>query len=169
MPRKGSGKGDPQHMATLVGREKAYELRLSGMSYSAIGREIGVDASTAHRYVMTEMDRIRPNREQVEKVREQEIDRLDRMLEGIWKKASNGDLAALDRVVRLMERRAKFLGSDAPAETKNHLTGGIGVTITPEDRAEALARLRAMERAGVLSGDGDDGTGRSETDVCAGA
>jgi len=45
-----------------------------------------------------------------------ELDRLDELHRAIWDKAVGGDLAAFDRVLKRMERRAKLLALDAPAK-----------------------------------------------------
>jgi hypothetical protein len=44
----------------------------------------------------------------------QELDRLDAMLRACWSKAIGGDMKAVDRVLKISERRSKLLGLDAP-------------------------------------------------------
>ena len=39
------------------------------------------------------------------------------MHEAIWEAALDGDLRAIDRVLRIMEHRAKLLGLEAPRRT----------------------------------------------------
>ena len=58
--------------------------------------------------------------EDVEDVRNIELSRIDELLDSVWDKATvGGDLTAMDRVVKLMERRAKILGYE---KTKVDLT-----------------------------------------------
>jgi len=45
-----------------------------------------------------------------------ELHRLDRLTAAIWRKALCGAMPAIDRVIKIMERRAKMLGLDAPAK-----------------------------------------------------
>lgn len=45
-----------------------------------------------------------------------ELGRLDTALKAIWDDVRKGDLRAIDRMVKIMERRAKLLGLDAPAK-----------------------------------------------------
>ena len=35
---------------------------------------------------------------------------------GVWKQAKDGHLGAIDRVLKIQERRAKLLGLDAPSK-----------------------------------------------------
>jgi len=57
-----------------------------------------------------------------------EVERLDAMLMAVWAKAKKGDVAAVDRVLKIQERRAKLLGLDAPTKTASELSGNVSVT-----------------------------------------
>lgn len=46
-----------------------------------------------------------------------EVERLDKMLLGVWTKASRGDLSAVDRVIKISERREKLTG---PPKANDH-------------------------------------------------
>ena len=54
--------------------------------------------------------------ENVDEVRTIELQRLDSLLFSIWPEAQKGTLKAVDMVVKIMERRAKLLGLDAPTK-----------------------------------------------------
>jgi hypothetical protein len=54
-------------------------------------------------------------REPAEEIRTIELARLDGLMVTLWPAARRGDLAAVDRILKVMERRAKLLGLDAPA------------------------------------------------------
>ena len=54
--------------------------------------------------------------EGAEHLRTLEALRLDEIQAKIWDKAIAGDYRAVDRVLRIMERRAKLLGLDAPVK-----------------------------------------------------
>jgi len=45
-----------------------------------------------------------------------ELSRLDQMMQALWPKARRGHLGAIDRVLRVMERRSRYLGLDAPTK-----------------------------------------------------
>jgi hypothetical protein len=53
----------------------------------------------------------------VEGVRQMELQRLDKLLTALWDSATGGTLGAIDRVLKVMQRRAELLGLD-----KNRLT-----------------------------------------------
>jgi hypothetical protein len=92
---------------------RALELRRDGKTFPEIAYELGYSAvSSAYEAVMTALkDTLR---EPAEEVRKLELDRLDAMLNAIWPQALSGDLKAIDSVLRLMDRRARYLGLDAP-------------------------------------------------------
>jgi hypothetical protein len=118
-----------------TGREAAAErrvqaliLRKAGASYRAIAAQLGVSPKQAYCDVTHELDKIyKQASELAEQVRTLELERLDGMLLAISKQVSNGSLGAIDRSLRIMERRAKLLGLDAPS--KSELTGKDGGVI----------------------------------------
>jgi hypothetical protein len=109
-------KGRPVPSAELLAKEEqALDLRRSGESYSAIAAQLGYsDRSAASKAVHRGIGRTL--QESADRLVTLESDRLDRLLHGVWDKAIAGDLAAVDRVLKIMERRAKLLGLDRTAE-----------------------------------------------------
>lgn len=96
-------------------RRQALDLRRTGATFRQIADTLGVTQSTAHKYVATEIDRLNAaSREDAERVRTLEADRLDRALLSIWPQVTRGNFGAIDRMIRIMERRARLLGLDAP-------------------------------------------------------
>ena len=97
-------------------REKrALELRKAGLSYAQIAEKLGyADPSGAHKAVMRALDKLVP-KEDVEKVRRLELARLDAIAIKLWKQiVEEGDIQAVNAYLRVMERRARYLGLDAP-------------------------------------------------------
>lgn len=88
------------------------ELRLSGISYRAIATRLGISSSGAERMVKSGLKAL--PKDQAELVKEMELDRLDTMQAGIWNRVRRGDIHAIDRALRIQERRAKFMGLDSP-------------------------------------------------------
>lgn len=126
-----------------------YELRLVGHSMREVARlaseQLGwtVSLATAQRRVENEgLQRVAPAEKAL---RELELDRLDRYLlaaETIAHEATDpkDKMAALDRAMKVQERRAKLLGLDAP---ERH-----DVTVHEVDPADAeLAALVREEKA----------------------
>ena len=114
---KGRPKATAKTMAVALSRERqALELRMAGKGYQAIGDALGITAPGAADAVRRAIAKLEAETaEKAEEVRRLELDRLDAMLEGLWEKAKDGDPQAIDRVLRIQERRAKYLGIDAPA------------------------------------------------------
>jgi hypothetical protein len=49
-----------------------------------------------------------------QELRQLEAERLDAMTAALWPRAMDGDLRATDRILGIMDRRARLLGLDAP-------------------------------------------------------
>lgn len=98
---------------TLLDRErKAVALKASGATYRQIADALDVDVATAHRTVIRALSAER--HDAVDDMRRVEADRLDRLQRAVWLDATNGSPAAIDRVLKIMERRARLFGLDAP-------------------------------------------------------
>lgn len=101
----------------ITAREReaqAIGLRLSGATYQQIADVIGYRGpSSAFNAVIRGLDRMLPVQE-ADDLRRIMAAQIDKLTFGIWKQATGGHLGALDRVVRLMERKARLLGLDAP-------------------------------------------------------
>jgi len=103
----------------VVDKERAaLELRRGGATYDAIARQLGYahpsGAAAAYQRALkrTLMEA------GSEEVRAAELDRLDRLQLAHWSKAIAGDGPATDRVLRIMEHRARYLGLYAPARVQ---------------------------------------------------
>lgn len=93
---------------------RAIELRVQGYSYPEIARELGYQTpGAAYRAVVRGLSRVYPEEEARQLLR-LELARLDELLRVLWPKAVEGDLGAIDRVLRIIERRARLMGLDAP-------------------------------------------------------
>lgn len=95
-------------------RIRAWELALQGKSYRVIGEALGVAPMTAFRDVEAHAREIQ--QPVAEQVRKQEVARLDALLDNLWPRVEQGDDKAVANVLRVMDRRAKLLGLDAPAK-----------------------------------------------------
>lgn len=104
-------------------REQAMLLRRSGWTFDRIADKLGVTMQRAHAMVN---EGLAESRVQVaaiaDELRAQQVSRLDGMLDKLYPKAAKGDVQAIDRVVKIEERRAKLFGLDAPVRTS--LQGG---------------------------------------------
>jgi hypothetical protein len=121
-------------------------LRASGATYRQIGDALGIDKTTAWRLVQQESESI--IRESAAEVLELELTRLDRLQMGIWAEAISGDLAAVDRVLKIMEMRAKLLGLHRQAETDQPQRGRNLSTILRRQAGLFTERSAVSARAG---------------------
>jgi len=111
-------KGDPHwrtRAKTAIDTERAVSLRTAGASFERIGKELGCSTSQAFRLVDNALKQARSQtREKTTEIVQLELRRLDRLLLALWPDAIKGDVSRVDRVLRIMERRSKLLGLDAP-------------------------------------------------------
>lgn len=93
---------------------KALELRKAGASYRAIAAQLGYSLTGAYKAVDKALTATLS--EAAEPLRTLELERLDAMQVALWPQARQGNQGAVDRILRIMERRAKLLGLDAPTQ-----------------------------------------------------
>jgi hypothetical protein len=90
--------------------------------------------TAAYRAVSTILDK--SEKEAASDLREMELRRLDDLFLSIYKKARDGDYAAIDRCLKIMERRAKIAGLDAPEKTQSDVRQIIKVVYEDVQYAE---------------------------------
>lgn len=101
-----------------LNRERALELRLAGATYRQIGKAIGVGPSRAFRYVQHVLAEVAArSEEKADELKRLEDQRLDALLLSWWGRATAGDKDAAAIALRVLERRAKLHGLDAPAKS----------------------------------------------------
>lgn len=97
-------------------RNKALELRRSGMTQAQIAKKMDVSTSTVSKWISQAIrDITRENAEEYIEIQQQ---RFDAMLAGIWKDATHGDTWKIDRALAIEDQRAKLLGLYKAAELK---------------------------------------------------
>ena len=94
-------------------QKKALELRKAGVSYVDIANTLGYKTSSGAHNAVKKMLR-RTVQEVADDVRRLEVARLDALILAIWSDAAKGDDSKIDRVLKIMQRRADLLGLDAP-------------------------------------------------------
>lgn len=110
---------------------RALELRKAGASYAQIAEVLGISRSAAHKAVARALDKVIAEvRENADRLRALELERLDHLSRELWRQALKGHLGAIDRLLKVMERRAKLLGLDAP--TKADIQGEQVIRIIEE-------------------------------------
>lgn len=123
-------------------RAKAFELRKMGLSLEAVGQQLGVSRQRAHKLIsqsLAELDAL--NTQTLNELREMDLARLDDALLQMMVQVKCGNQGAVDRMIRILERRAKLMGLDAPARTE--MSGPNGEPLSFVDRTEEI-RLKIM-------------------------
>jgi len=102
---------------------KALELRKAGIGYQRIADSLGYkDASGAWRAVKAALKKTL--QEPSDELRKLELERLDAAASAIYPSVKQGQYGAIDRWIKIMERRAKLLGLDAPQKIEGTGEGG---------------------------------------------
>lgn len=105
-----------KELAVQQRRKQSLTLRLSGMTYAEIAENLGVSNYTAWQDVNQALADI--PKSEADQLREEEVGRLDRMQRAVWDAALAGDLQAMQTVLKIVDRRAKLLGLDAPQQVE---------------------------------------------------
>jgi len=112
----------PRRVTAAERRKQAVLMRQAGATYEAIGEKLGISPQAAHKTVDKALTKTqRETSEAADKVRQIELSRLDAMQAALWLSAVKGNHGAVDRILRIMERRARYLGLDALDESANEL------------------------------------------------
>lgn len=130
-------------------RYQALQLRKAGASYRDIARQMEVSTATAFYWVEQEMKAV-PAEDAVT-LRQQEVERLDRLQQAVWTNALKGDVPSVNTAVGIIDRRAKLLGLDAPQQVQ---VGVANVDIS--GTAERI--LKAVESGGIVDAEVVEGT-----------
>jgi AraC-like DNA-binding protein len=131
----------------LVDKEvKVLELRRVGLTWVRIAEEVGYADHTGA-YAAYKRAIKRTMQQPADELREQELDRIDRLQVAVWPAAMKGDTRAVLTIVRLMERRAKLTGLDMPIKIEQDVTtwtGGDTIDRAVRDLASLLTRNDAI-------------------------
>jgi len=99
-------------------KSEALALRVAGYNFKYIGKQVGVSTTMAFKYVN---EALKESREKTgisgDKLRELELTRLDQLYLQCHKIIMNSNketivLSASDKLIKIMERRAKLTGLD---------------------------------------------------------
>ena len=113
-------------------RVLALELRKSGCSYRIIGEKLGVSHVTALGDVHTALKAIAIIQDASAKdLLLLELARLDDMQLALAKQVRAGHLGAIDRTLRIMERRSRYCGLDSPERQER--SGEVTINIVYAD------------------------------------
>jgi hypothetical protein len=83
----------------------------------------------------------RQQKEPAEAALYMELERLDELQQVYWEPAVQGNMRAGEFVLRIMDRRAKFLGLDAPTKIQAEVMNYDGGAGSIDAEVERIARL----------------------------
>lgn len=133
-------------------KNEVWELYVKGWSYRKIAQHMGISRNTIGPWLAETMAELAEERKKYAKdYLEKEMKILDDLTE-VWKeKGECGDPQAAEILIKIQNRRSRYLGLDAPE--KREITGAItlgdlvtGVKKTPEEEAEENAEKSAAGR-----------------------
>jgi hypothetical protein len=102
--------------------QQALDLRRAGATYLQIGQHLSLSTTRAYQLVRAGIDEVNAElKETAANVRQMELDRLDAIHLAHWPHRANPRNAIV--LLRVMERRARFLGLDAPAQGRANYAG----------------------------------------------
>jgi transposase-like protein len=152
------GTGEPKLSVRVVSARlraiEAVKLRVEGNTYTEIARRVGyANRSTAFHAVNRELERTA--QEPADQLRTLECERLNELLRALWPKAMAGNTQAVEKILMVMDRRARYLGLDAPVRID--VTEQIRILVetavaTGLDEAEAVAIADRIVRQHARSG-----------------
>jgi len=137
--RNDGAKTAPSKIPAAIRREKALELRAEGRTIRAIADKLGVSKSQVQRDIEKELQAAAADRKKIAGlIIDLELVKLDAIEKTAWEHIQDGELSAIDRVLRSMERRAKLLGLDK--------TGEAGDAGSLDDLVATIERMREARR-----------------------
>ena len=160
----------PNHNAAvpspeLVDREmKVLELRRAGLTWQRIAEEVGYADHTGA-YAAYKRAIKRTLQQPADELRQQELDRIDRLQLAAWPNAMKGDVKSILAIAKLMERRAKLTGLDMPIKIQQDVTTWNGDESIDRAVRELAALLTTNDADGGGAGSMAEQTSESESDT----
>lgn len=105
-------------------RRQAFALRMGGATYVEIAGSLGITRQAAHQLVKWTLEDTRTKLfEDIEAVRALEVRRTEALILGLWPNRQQPRYA--DTILRILERRARLLGLDAPTRIDERVQGVV--------------------------------------------
>jgi DNA-binding CsgD family transcriptional regulator len=133
-------------------RERCLQMRIAGLSEREIARRLGVSNTQITRMLRTSLDALNASEmNSAAYLRRLELERCDQMVTGLM--PHRRDPRYVDSILRIMERRANYLGMDAP-KREEVIQKTMGVEEQLDLSALAPEELRTLDeilaKCGVL-------------------
>lgn len=152
---RGTAKSKAARLDTAQKRAQVLELATAGFSFREIATKVGyAGPSGAYRAFQSGLRQIVQPR--AEEYLQLELSRIDELVSVLWPLGKGGDLKAIDRLLRLMKRRAELLGLDAPqrvtaeVETSSQMNSRSSIAdiakLTDDPEGFLIAYHKALKR-----------------------
>lgn len=154
MPQAGQreSRTSPRRITAVDKQRQALELRMAGATFRQIADQLGYKGPQGAQFAV-EAALDKTIREPADRLRELDARRLDSLLLTYWPMAKGGNMDALDRVLRILQRRAKLLGLDLPVVDPSRTDIDVAVRVDVSAvNAQLIAKMERM--AGPPEGDG---------------
>jgi hypothetical protein len=159
----------PENIDARRRQERAYALFIAGLTYQQIadspddkrpGKPLYGDRGAAHKAVKAAMER-HVGADEVEEMRQVEALRLDALQRAHWAKAMQGVGWDTDRVLQIMDQRARLFGLRKPERKQIEVITSDTVQAAIDELTRQIAEGDAAEQAlaaqidGIFTEDGD--------------
>jgi hypothetical protein len=122
----------------------AQQLRLAGASWDEIAKALGYQSgSTAHTNVKRQLSNVA--KASAQELMELDLERLDMLQLVVWRQARQGDLKAIDAVLKIMSQRAKYLGLDKGAQYEGEEGEKKAMILIGGDSDDYIAGIKAAQ------------------------
>jgi AcrR family transcriptional regulator len=137
-------------------RMRVAQLRLGGVrNQRTIASRLGVSVATINRdFKALDAEWKKRAADDIDVEKAIDLDRTERLIASLWEQALKGKWLATDRIISLMQHRARLLGLDAPQKRED--THTVNLTIMAEqiaaetglDKNEIMAEAQRIITAG---------------------
>lgn len=146
----------PRRIAAVERQLQALELRKTGASYASVAKQLDYRSPQAA-YEGIKSALRRTVQEPSDEVRQLELERLDTLLSGLWDDAQRGDCDAIDRVLKIMARRAEYLGLNQFRPPAALIQDNRSVTIIVQREGQDPVEFETWLRGALTDGTAENG------------
>lgn len=153
-----------KHDAEVIDKERrVIELRRAGVTFDVIAQEVGYSNASGAHHAYTRALKRTLREAGADEIRDLELDRLDRLQRFAWNLAAQGNLRAIETILRIMGRRARLLGLDMPVRVQQEVTVWNGDGNLDREIQALISRLEPSSGGESVLADGEGETGATTT------
>tara|TARA_Y100000310_G_scaffold80965_2_gene77608 strand:+ start:2237 stop:2737 length:501 start_codon:yes stop_codon:yes gene_type:complete len=145
--KSGLTKPDGAKMRALERQRKALELRKAGATFKSIADQLGyASPDGAYKAVKALLEKTLS--EPTKELRTVQYERLNHMILVLWPRVQDGDTAAINSALRIMDKIDMLYGTEEPSKSEStvHHAGSIVIDGEKNDYIDALRKARDKGR-----------------------